>query len=402
MNLAGAAREDLGRGMVVCLPDEIPPASYLDLRLRGVGEPPHGYDDRRPLLRHGQGIVLHTGAAEAPGTVRLLDTEALKIGGECWAQVRLDAPIAALRGDRCVLRIPSPAATVAGGAIVSINPPRRTRNRPHTIRLLEHLGQATDPERVLDALERGPATPAVLADRADLEKEQVLTILAELGQAGRAITLIGDGLDRSDRSDRSAGKDMWATPVWLAEATHRMTAMLNDYHKSYPLRRGMRIEAARTGLGLEQALWSALAVRWRAIGIIEGDDHLIWAAGHRVALNPAQQAEATSFLARLAEKPYAPGETGADLDPELLNALLDSGDPVRLANDVLLRREAYDTMREAVLHMLGTEEMVTVGMIRDRFTTSRKYAVALLEYLDDRGLTRRVGDGRVRGPDARP
>ncbi len=105
--------------------------------------------------------------------MRLLDTAALKIGGECWAQIRLDAPIAALRGDRCVLRVPLPAATVAGGEIVTVNPPRRTRNRPHAIRLMERLGQATDPERVLDALERGPATPAVLAARADLRPEQV-------------------------------------------------------------------------------------------------------------------------------------------------------------------------------------------------------------------------------------
>ncbi len=396
INLAGAAVEDIERGMVVCLPGALPAAKYLDLRLRGVREPPHGYDDRRPLLRHGQRVVLHAGAAEAPGTVRLLNMETLPIGGECWAQVRLDAPIAALRGDRCVLRVPSPAATVAGGEIVTVNPPRRIRNRPRTSRLMERLAEASDAERVLDALERGPATSAALAARADLRTEQVVAVLAELVQADRAVTVISDG------SDRSAGKDMWATPVWLADAARRFTAVLNEYHTSYPLRRGMRAEAARTTLGMDRALWSALAAWRQANGIIEGDDTLIRQADHRVTLNPTQRAEATSFLAKLAETPYAPSETGADLDPELLNALLESGDPVRLTHDVLLRREAYDTMRETALQMIDAGEMVTVGTIRDRFGASRKYATALLEHLDDRRLTRRVGDGRVRGSAPRP
>ncbi len=60
---------------------------------------------------------------------------------------------------------------------------------------------------------------------------------------------------------------------------------------------------------------------------------------------------------------------------------------------------------ETVLHAIDGQPGIildTMGMIRDRFATSRKYAVALLEYLDDRRLTRRVGDSRVRGPGARP
>jgi selenocysteine-specific elongation factor len=399
INPAGAAREDLSRGMVVCLPGTLPAAHYLDLRLRGVGEPPHGYGDRRPLLRHGQRVVLHTGAAEVQGTVRLLDVESLVIRGQCWAQVRLDAPIAALRGDRCVLRVPSPAATVAGGEIITVNPPRRVRNRPSIVQLMERLGQASEAERLLDALEYGPASSSVLAVRADLRAEQALVILAELAQADRAISLV---TDRSDRSVGSDSRTIWTTPVWLADTSRRLISVLNEYHLTFPLRRGMRTEAVRTALGLERPLWSTLATWCREKGIINGDENLIWAPDHRVTLNPDQQIEATRFLARLGEKPYAPSENGADLDPDLLSALLERGDPVRLAPEVLIRREAYEAMREAVLDTIETTGMVTVGMIRDRFATSRKYAVALLEHLDDRRLTRRVGDSRVRGPGARP
>ena len=36
-----------------------------------------------------------------------------------------------------------------------------------------------------------------------------------------------------------------------------------------------------------------------------------------------------------------------------------------------------------------------MAQVRDLFDTSRKYALALLEYLDTARVTRRVGDARV-------
>ena len=38
---------------------------------------------------------------------------------------------------------------------------------------------------------------------------------------------------------------------------------------------------------------------------------------------------------------------------------------------------------------------INVGQVRDRFQTSRKYALSLLEHLDQQRITRRVGDDRV-------
>jgi selenocysteine-specific elongation factor len=38
---------------------------------------------------------------------------------------------------------------------------------------------------------------------------------------------------------------------------------------------------------------------------------------------------------------------------------------------------------------------ITLAQTRDLFGTSRKYAQALLEHLDETGVTRRVGDERV-------
>ncbi len=388
VNLAGLAVEHLARGMVVCLPGTIPTATYLDLRLRGVREPPHGYDARRALLTHGQSVVLHTGAAEVQGIVRLLDRDALGCGDVGWAQLRLDAPIAARRGDHCVLRVPSPAATVAGGEIVAINPPRRTRKRADTLHALTGLTKATPEERLLDILARQPADTATLAAQADMPRDMVERTLRTLRDAGRVVGLAGE---------RPVARTLWTVPTWLADTTGALLAVLGEYHRRHPLQRGMRGEEARACLGLERAPWNEVAAQGKAIGMIGGEGNLIWAAEHRVVLDPAREAEAMAFLDRLTERPYAPSENGQDLDPELLRVLLDRGDPVCLAPGVLLRRNAYTEMVEAVLREIDEGGMVSVGTLRDRFGTSRKFALALLEHLDDRRLTRRVGDGRVRG-----
>ena len=101
----------------------------------------------------------------------------------------------------------------------------------------------------------------------------------------------------------------------------------------------------------------------------------------------------------LAAEPYAPpaitGLPGADA--ELLEALVGRGEVVAIADGVHLGRAAYEEMVAAALEAIDAQGSVTVAALRDRFGTSRKYALALLEHLDDERITRRVGDARVRG-----
>jgi selenocysteine-specific elongation factor len=85
------------------------------------------------------------------------------------------------------------------------------------------------------------------------------------------------------------------------------------------------------------------------------------------------------------------------LEADILQTLLDRGDPVCLADGIYLRRSSFEEMRDGALELIDLEGTVTVGSLRDRFQTSRKFALAVLEHLDGMRLTRRVGDARVRG-----
>ncbi len=88
-------------------------------------------------------------------------------------------------------------------------------------------------------------------------------------------------------------------------------------------------------------------------------------------------------------------ESVTQTDIEIVSALVSQGTLVRLSEDVLLLHETYDQMVERIQQHIRENSSITVAQVRDLFGTSRKYALALMEYLDQQRITRRVGDERM-------
>ena len=83
------------------------------------------------------------------------------------------------------------------------------------------------------------------------------------------------------------------------------------------------------------------------------------------------------------------------MEPEVLNLLAEEGKVVRVSETVVFATSAYDEMVEQIRAYVREHEQITVADVRDMFSTSRKYALSLLDYLDQQRITRRVGDARV-------
>ena len=79
----------------------------------------------------------------------------------------------------------------------------------------------------------------------------------------------------------------------------------------------------------------------------------------------------------------------------MLNLLIEQQKVVKVSGGVVFSSSAYSEMVEKITDHIKTQGQVTVGEVRDIFKTSRKYVLALLEYLDEKKITRRVGDERV-------
>ncbi|MER3406151.1 MAG: hypothetical protein C4289_14150 [Chloroflexota bacterium] len=104
--------------------------------------------------------------------------------------------------------------------------------------------------------------------------------------------------------------------------------------------------------------------------------------------------------AALAADPFSPPglaelQARYGLDEEVIGALVEAGRLVRLSHDVLFLPEAYHQAVATVTEIIRREGKITVAQVRDALNTSRKYALALMEYLDAQRITRRIGDERV-------
>src|SRR3954469_1955640 len=387
VNLSGITTEEVRRGDVLAPPGIMSPSQRLDARLRLLPDAP-------VALKQNDEVDFFTGAAELPARITLLDRERLDPGESAWAQLRFRAPIAVLRNDRFVVRRPSPSETLGGGEIVDPSPPRHRRFRPETIAALETLAAGAPDEILLQALERGPIEIKELAaGAAGLSSRQIDEALAQLIAEGDVVVLGGSG--------RVPGATDFVVASSLLESlTRQASDMLRSYHASQPLRPGLAREEARRRLGIAQArLFDDLIATMAGAGELIDDGATLRLQTFHMTLEPGRRAAADQYLTAIRTQPYTPpGPHEHGLDPETLAALEYLGEVIKIADGVYFAPETWDSLVQGTLAFVDSNGSMTLSQFRDHFSTSRKYAQAALEYLDQLKYTRRVGDDRVRGP----
>ncbi len=197
---------------------------------------------------------------------------------------------------------------------------------------------------------------------------------------------------------------MLNTSVTAVEA--QLTVMLAEFHAAHPHRRGMPREEARARLGLPSRLFDHLLdhLHGRASVVAERAEAgpTVRLPTHVVTLPPAQRAAADALRAALAAAPFAPPDPATlGVTPETLACLRTRR--ASCASPPAWSSRAMPTTRmvRLTLDTIAAEGSITLAQFRDAIGTTRKYAQAVMEHFDDRRITRRAGDARVRGPAAR-
>ncbi len=374
VNLRGVDRDALKRGDVLGLPGAWQPTTLLDARLRYL-------PDAHLPLEHDDPVKFFVGAAEVMGRVRLLDKERVLPGEEAWIQVRLETPVVAARGDRFILRRASPGETIGGGVVLDAAPGRRwKRFRPEVIARLEAL-RGGDPSQIaLVALARQPG-PVPLSEAA-LTPAQLETARA----AGSVRVLGGQWVVQAANWDR---------------LTERARRALERLHSAEPLRAGLPRDALRGQMRLSLDVFEAVLAEMVAEGVVKlAANGAVCLPDHEVRYTAAQQEGIARLLREFARVPYLPPTAGQALEfvtNDVLASLVERGNLMRISDDVLL---TPDVLREWIAfarEALERGETLTVAVLRDRFQTTRRYALDFLERLDALGITRRKGDERVLG-----
>jgi selenocysteine-specific elongation factor len=381
LNLVGIGTNELARGDTVTLPGTYRPTDFFDARiewLRSANKP----------LAHNQSLDLFAFASEVPVRVRLLEGDELRPGESGWAQLVVARPIIVAKGDRFILRYASPSVTVGGGEVVEPHPDaRHRRRRAQVIARLERAERGTPGELILQYVEtHGPVQVHDLARALGMEEETVTSALNDLLR-GHVMVELG-----RDRTNFLLTQGAWIR--WLERFSH----ILEEYHRQFPLRAGMAREEFKSRLNIAPRVFDAALEHAAAEGVLCFSERFVWRASHLVQFDATLSMLVGQLLEQFERAPFAPpssDEAAAAIGSEALNAVIDQGRLEKISEQVLLTPQAERVMRDWIVETIRERGNVTAAELRDHFNTSRKYAIAFLEYLDLKRITKRVGDARV-------
>ena len=383
LNIVGAAKEEIQRGHVLAAPGSQRPTDLLDVRLRLLAG--------APALGHHERVRVYLGADEVIGRVRLLDRGRLGPGETAAAQLRLERPGVAARGDAFVLRRYSPMVTIGGGDVVT----------PHAV--LRRRGEA--------------AAQAVASEAASGFEERLRAALISAGPGGATVDALAQEVG-VNRERVAAQVQAWAAAaqvidlrgrVFAGEASRRVEdgilRALTAYHGATPWRRGMPREELKTqafGSG-DDRLYGHTLDALAARGEIMLEDGFARLAAFTPRRSPSELAARERLEQTFRRGRYAPPSPEDALaavadraaGQPMLQGLLDDGTLVGVGDEIIFHREVLEEIRQRVLAHIAGHGEITVAALRDELGSSRKYALTVLEHFDAVRLTRRVGDKRV-------
>ncbi len=380
-NLIGVSQDEVQRGEVLTTQGWLRPTDAIDVRLRVIPDAPHP-------LRHNMQITLHTGSSEVIGTLRLLESDGVDPGETTWAQVKLDSHLAVVKGDYYVIR--SNRTTLGGGNIVETHAKRHRRRHAPTLERLAVMELGTPQEVLLQTIAQSePTTLAALVNRANMDIAAAQADLEAMAADGLIVPL--GAPSGGNRITPTAY--LFSAAGWNA-VCEKTQQSLEGFYRQFPLRRGAPKEELRSRLNLSQQVFALAFARLEQDGVIVEDGALVRLPDYEPTLSAAQTAQVDAYLTLLASDPFSP-PTDDPLDAEVLNLLDEQGRVVKVNETVVFTADAYERMVELITAHIRDNGEISVANVRDILGTSRKYALALMDYLDQQRITRRVGDARV-------
>ena len=386
VNIAGIQAESLDRGEVLSHPGTYQSTRRLDAHLRLLGGVSRS-------LSHNAEVKVFLGASETVATARILSAENLAAGQEGWVQLELHQPLVCVRGDAFILRWPSPPETIGGGAVLDPQPAgRHKRFDAEVLASLEALAEGNPADLVLEAARALRASP--------LSEIVLRSHLGRLSAEGAIRDLIQDGqLIVLEPGAPTAESDLLAlvSGEWQ-DLERRAVGLVLEYHRRFPLRTGIPRQELRSQLDLAPRLFNAALSTLVSQGTLLEARNAVSSPAHRASFDQQQQAAVDQLMARFSSSPFSPPsvkECQEAAGAEVVAALIASGQLVQVSNEVVFRKGDYEALVAGVRRAIHTHGQTTLAEVRDGFQTTRKYAQALLEHLDAKGITRRVGDARI-------
>jgi selenocysteine-specific elongation factor len=380
----GVAKEQVARGDWLVAPGSLRPSSVLDVRFELLPDYPREW---KAATR----VRFHLGASEIIGRLVLLEGSSLAPGGNALAQLLLEKPAVAARGDRFVVRSYSPSRTVGGGAVIEPVAARRKRRGGGLESLAVHETGALE-ARLLERLaaETRPVATAMLAQAMGESEASVGAALGRLVSAGQAV---------------APAEGRWLAAARWRAAQETITREVEKYCAKYPARYGVPKGELKSGLktAVEASLFDAafdalvaastLAVRGERVRPASSP----WEppAATMAALERVE-AELEGAGLAVPETAAWQGKLGA-AGTEVLSLGYFLGRLVRVSQELTYTARQLEALRAKLAAYFAKKPTLSVAEFKEIAGVSRKYGVPLMEHCDRAGWTVRSGDERKAG-----
>ena len=392
VNLAGLKKSDIQRGDAVAKPGTVHVGQMLDVRLQNLK------GSQRVILNNSQ-VHFYHGSTVLLAKVVLLDRDKLEPGDSCYAQIRFADNIAAKAGDRFVIRFYSPLETIGGGVVLEDAPLRHKRGDKKVLEALKIKESGSGDQKVVQAIaEEGITLPdgKKLAARLGMDEEGLQHELEQLVSRGKALELLPGRYIASSVLDKQ-----WES----------CRKLLEEYHGKNVLHAGMRLAELRqklfpkTDLSIADSILRELQQEGKIKRVADRyalQEFEVRLTKRQTALkdrllkiyrDAGLEAPSTDELWPM----FQPKEK--DECKQVLESLVSGGQLVMLSPQIVVCKDVYDALLNTLKTWLEEHDTITLAEYRDAMNTSRKYALAALEYFDRNHMTKKEGDLRKAGPE---
>lgn len=393
VNLAGIELNQIHRGDVLVQPNIFKPVQILNARLALLKSSP------KPL-KNNQRIRLHIHTAEVLARVIVIEASEIKPGTDGYVQFRLEQTIHAAYQDRFIIRQYSPQLTIGGGIILQTNPLRfRKKYQEKIVRNLKMLESDDYRSKILagfDDVSNQPHTQMEIKTSTNIPMKELKSLLDTL-------------ISQKEIFTRRLGNDVFYFSIdQVNAALRRIEKELATYHETYPNRPGPS-ETELSGK-LENIFPPGLLQIAIEHGIVTRKIARENQNIRRSDFQPIFSAKESKLYREIAEHyrrakftPPTIKETlqHFNISPkefkEITSLLGKEGELVYLDETLFIHRDALVEIEDKVKTFFQEKDTITVPEFKELFGVTRKHAIPLLIYLDNKDITERDGDVRRRG-----
>ena len=379
INLSNIKFDDVKRGDTLATEDSLTKTYMLDTEIKLI-------NDERANLELWDRVRVYIGTEEVMARIVPLGTDLLKAGESSFAQLRLEDEIAVKNYDKFIIRTYSPMITIGGGVILDANP---KKHRRFSEEILEKLkvqleGNTTDliANYILSHTDYLNSKENIVKDL-QLPEEEVVDSLAQLLEAEVVYeTKLG-----------------YIHKKKYESVLEKLKKLLVDYHNRFKLKVGIPKIEVLSKFKLSQKETLEILDLFIKNNEIRLEGNLVAEKDFVVNYDEKQLAEKERIEKTLLEGGFTPPTikdltNGEKTKIEILESLIDNT-IVRLDADLVLHADILKEAIKKVENHFKENEQMGLAEFRDMSGSSRKYSMAILEYLDKLGITRRVENYRV-------